>query len=60
MNELDKKIIDKEKELEYLKLLKTIQGTGNCNICMKRKVCEYNPGFGKLVRYNCAHFQKMS
>lgn len=29
----------------------------NCNDCAKTKSCQYVPGWGKTVRYNCPFWQ---
>lgn len=40
---------------EWLKLLKNITESGNCNGC-KVSNCEYRPKLGLLVRYNCPFY----
>ena len=47
---------DEHRQLaEWLKLLKTITESGNCNGC-KVSNCEYRPKLGLLVRYNCPFY----
>lgn len=29
-----------------------------CNDCARKNDCEYVPGWGELVRYNCPHWEK--
>lgn len=55
LNEL---IAQKACELDNLILLRTILESGDCNVCRKRKICVYVPGFGEQVRYNCPFFEK--
>lgn len=50
--------INKSRELEYLCLLQNILDSGDCNVCSKRKDCEYKPGLGELVRYNCPFYER--
>ena len=42
---------------EWLKALKEIWGSGDCNDCGNRG-CLYKPKFGQLVRYNCPFYSK--
>ena len=41
---------------EWLKLLKEIQESGDCNICKVQRYCRYVPEIGDKVRYNCPFF----
>jgi len=41
---------------EWLKLLKEIQESGDCNICKVERHCRYVPEIGDKVRYNCPFF----
>ena len=41
---------------EWLKLLKEIQESGDCNICKVKRYCRYVPEIGDKVRYNCPFF----
>ena len=54
----DMKIDHIIEDLEYiagcLRVYKEIMETGeNCNTCGKQKTCEYVPGWGQQIRYNC-------
>lgn len=46
---------ERRKLVEWLKLLKNIRESGNCNRC-KVSDCEYRPKLGLLVRYNCPFY----
>ena len=42
---------------EWLKLLKRILDSGDCNTCaLLRSQCRYAPRLGELVRYNCPFY----
>ena len=41
---------------EWLKLLKRILESGDCNECGIKKVCNIRPEWGEQVRYNCHMF----
>ena len=41
---------------EWLKLLKRILESGDCNECVIQKVCNVRPKWGEQVRYNCPLF----
>ena len=41
---------------EWLKLLKRILESGDCNECGIKKVCNVRPEWGERVRYNCPMF----
>ncbi len=41
---------------EWLKLLKRILESGDCNGCGIKKVCNVRPEWGEQVRYNCPMF----
>ena len=43
---------------DWLKLLKRILDSGDCNICAIRKHCNVVPELGEMVRYNCPMFVK--
>lgn len=43
---------------DWLKLLKRIVDSGDCNICGIRNVCQIKPNLGEQVRYNCPLFVK--
>ena len=44
---------------EWLKLLKQILDSGNCNDCaMLNSQCRYAPRWGEQVRYNCPFYSK--
>ena len=57
MNRLDQVIADITYVRSCLKLLKTIQESGDCNICKKKRTCEYAPKWGEQVRYNCPFYE---
>lgn len=40
---------------EWLKALKEIWDSGDCNDCRNGQ-CEWRPKLGHLVRYNCPHY----
>ena len=42
---------------EWLKLLKEITESGDCNTCIYRD-CVVKPKLGQLVRYNCYSYMK--
>ena len=56
MNKLDKTIADVAFILDNLTLLRQIQSTGDCNICIN-KDCGYKPKIGQMVRYNCPFYK---
>lgn len=44
---------------EWLKLLKRILDSGNCNDCeLLNSPCRYAPRWGEQVRYNCPFYSK--
>ena len=44
---------------EWLKLLKRILDSGDCNTCaLLHSQCRYAPGWGEQVRYNCPFYSK--
>jgi hypothetical protein len=46
---------------EYLKLLKRILDSGDCNDCaMLHRQCRYAPKWGEQVRYNCPFYSRES
>ena len=57
MNRLDKVIADITYVRSCLRLLKAITESGDCNICKKKKTCEYAPKWGEQVRYNCPFYE---
>ena len=40
---------------EWLKALKEVWDSGDCNDCRNGQ-CEWKPKLGHLVRYNCPHY----
>lgn len=40
---------------EWLKALKEIWNSGDCNDCRNGQ-CEWKPKLGQLVRFNCPHY----
>ena len=57
MARLDQEIKRQEYILECLMALRDIYNTGDCNICAKRRECEYLPKAGQMVRYNCPFYK---
>ena len=55
-NRLDETISDIAYILDSLILLRNIQSTGDCNVCINKE-CEYKPKPGQLVRYNCPFYK---
>ena len=50
---------DKHRQLaDWLKLLKRILDSGDCNVCAIKKHCRVVPKLGEQVRYNCPMFVK--
>lgn len=48
---------DEHRQLyQWLKLLKRIMASGNCNECGIEKYCQVVPPLGEQVRYNCPLF----
>lgn len=43
---------------DWLKLLKRILDSGDCNDCGIKKVCRVSPNYGEQVRYNCPLYVK--
>lgn len=58
MSKLDTIISDVTYILDSLMLLRNIEESGDCNICARKKECEYVPKVGQLVRYNCPFYEK--
>lgn len=44
---------------EWLKALKEIWDSGDCNDCRNGQ-CEWKPKLGQLVRFNCPHYVGVS
>lgn len=42
---------------DCLRALKAIYNAGDCNICSRSKDCEYRPGAGQMVRFNCPFYK---
>lgn len=55
-----KRCADEHHQLaEWLKLLKRILDSGDCNDCaMFYRQCRYAPGWGEQVRYNCPFYSR--
>lgn len=44
---------------DWLKILKRILNSGDCNDCaLLNSQCRYAPGWGKQVRFNCPFYSK--
>lgn len=41
---------------DWLKILKRILNSGDCNECVIQKMCNVRPEWGEQVRYNCHMF----
>ena len=58
---LDEAIIHYEEVADWLKLLKRILDSGDCNDCaLLNSQCRYAPRVGEQVRYNCPFYSKES
>lgn len=57
MNKLDNAIANTAYILDYLRVLRNILETGDCNNC-ETKNCIYKPKPGQMVRYNCPFYEK--
>ena len=58
---LEEAIIHAEDVAEWLKLLKRILDSGDCNDCaMLHSQCRYAPKWGDQVRYNCPFYSRES
>ena len=55
-----KKCAEEHRQLaEWLKLLKRILDSGDCNSCaLLHSQCRYAPRLGELVRYNCPFYSQ--
>lgn len=43
---------------EWLRALKEIWDSGDCNDCLHSKNCTIRPQLGQLVRYNCYQYER--
>lgn len=43
---------------EWLKALKEIWDSGDCNDCLHQKNCTIRPKLGQMVRYNCYQYER--
>ena len=43
---------------EWLKALKEIWDSGDCNDCLHSKNCTIRPRLGQMVRYNCYQYER--
>ena len=43
---------------EWLKALKEIWNSGDCNDCLHSKNCTIRPKLGQMVRYNCYQYER--
>ena len=59
MDKLNKTISDVAYILDSLILLRQIQQTGDCNICVNKE-CEHKPKVGQMVSYNCPFYKAES
>lgn len=50
---------DEHRQLaEWLKALKEIWDSGDCNDCLHSKNCTIRPKLGQMVRYNCYQHER--
>lgn len=59
-NPYNQKCAEEHRQLaEWLKLLKRILDSGDCNDCaMLHSQCRYAPRWGEQVRYNCPFYSR--
>lgn len=43
---------------EWLKCLKEIWDSGDCNNCLHARNCTIRPKLGQMVRYNCYQYER--
>lgn len=43
---------------EWLKALKEIWNSGDCNDCLHQRNCTIRPKLGQMVRYNCYQYER--
>ena len=43
---------------EWLRALKEIWDSGDCNDCLHQKNCSIRPQLGQLVRFNCYQYER--
>lgn len=43
---------------DWLKALKEIWDSGDCNDCLHARNCTIRPKLGQMVRYNCYHYER--
>ena len=43
---------------EWLKALKEIWDSGDCNDCLHQRNCTIRPKIGQMVRYNCYQYER--
>ena len=58
MSKLDNAIADVACILDCLRAYRSIVESGDCNNCKIMRDCEYKPGWGHQVRYNCPFYKK--
>lgn len=57
--DLEECVADHRQLAEWLKLLKRILDSGDCNDCaMLHRQCRYAPRRGEQVRYNCPFYSR--
>lgn len=49
---------DHRQLMEWLKALKEIWDSGDCNDCLHSKNCTIRPKLGQMVRYNCYQYER--
>ena len=57
MSRLDDTISTVAYILDTLIAYRNIAQSGNCNVCVERKTCQYIPELGEQVRYNCPFYK---
>lgn len=48
----------KEQVADWLKALKEIWDSGDCNDCLHQHNCTIRPQLGQLVRFNCYQYER--
>lgn len=59
MSEDDERCASEHRQLaEWLKALKEIWDSGDCNDCLHQNNCTIRPQLGQLVRFNCYQYER--
>jgi hypothetical protein len=55
----ERKYIEEHRQLsEWLRALKEIWDSGDCNDCLHQNNCTIRPQLGQLVRFNCYQYER--